>query len=227
VKQQTDKLQTAQDFAQVLEPHAGDPAVAAIIATVRASKDHSFNWYSFNHIIKNREPKFLYFDEYYQMRGCENIDALQARQTQQKLEPSDQPLLGLIELARLDLPQLLNPQRTQDLKNKLEGAGNHLTRQILPYWSQNKHLQMRFDVRPARPGDPEHMREGTNIWGEVYDTTHAASTGLGTRSRGFVWFFSFVAWYSQIKRRSENVILLLDEPVSRFMAERKETCFAI
>jgi hypothetical protein len=196
VKQQTDKLQTAQDFAQVLEPHAGDPAVAAIIATVRASKDHSFNWYSFNHIIKNREPKFLYFDEYYQMRGCENIDALQARQTQQKLEPSDQPLLGLIELARLDL-------------------------------SQNKHLQMRFDVRPARPGDPEHMREGTNIWGEVYDTTHAASTGLGTRSRGFVWFFSFVAWYSQIKRRSENVILLLDEPVSRFMAERKETCFAI
>lgn len=80
------------------------------------------------------------------------------------------------------------------------------------YWSQNKHLQMRFDVRPARPGDPERMRSGTNIWGEVYDTRHFVSTGLGTRSRGFVWFFSFVAWYSQIKHRKENVILLLDEP---------------
>jgi hypothetical protein len=54
----------------------------------------------------------------------------------------------------------------------LEGAGNHLTRQILPYWSQNKHLQMRFDVRPAQGGDPEGMRQGVNIWGEVYDTRH-------------------------------------------------------
>jgi AAA ATPase domain len=52
----------------------------------------------------------------------------------------------------------------------------------------------------------------TNIWGEVYDTKHLVSTGLGSRSRGFVWFFSFVAWYSQIKRRGDNVMLLLDEP---------------
>jgi AAA ATPase domain len=94
----------------------------------------------------------------------------------------------------------------------LEGAGNHLTRQILPYWSQNKHLQMRFDVRPAQGGDPEGMRQGVNIWGEVYDTRHFVSTGLGTRSRGFVWFFSFIAWYSQVKRKGQNVILLLDEP---------------
>jgi hypothetical protein len=56
------------------------------------------------------------------------------------------------------------------------------------------------------------MRSGTNIWGEVYDMRHQVSTGLGTRSRGFVWFFSFVAWYSQIKRARQNVILLLDEP---------------
>lgn len=71
---------------------------------------------------------------------------------------------------------------------------------------------MRFDVRPALAGDPEDMRSGINIWGEVYDTRHLVSTGLGTRSRGFVWFFSFVAWYSQVKRRGQNVILLLDEP---------------
>jgi hypothetical protein len=43
----------------------------------------------------------------------------------------------------------------------LEGAGNYLTRQILPYWSQNKHLQMRFDVRPAQGGDPEGMRQAS------------------------------------------------------------------
>jgi hypothetical protein len=212
VKEQVANCKSAKEFAAALEPHASDPAVAAIIAVARACKEHSFNWYAFNHILKKHEPQFLYFDEYYQMRGCENIEALQKRVAEKKLLPSDQPLLGLIELARLDLDQVVNPQRTQELKNKLEGTGNHLTRQILPYWSQNKHLHMRFDVRPARPGDPEAMRSGTNIWGEVYDTRHLVSTGLGTRSRGFVWFFSFVAWYSQIKRRGDNVILLLDEP---------------
>ena len=38
------------------------------------------------------------------------------------------------------------------------------------------------------------------------------STGLGTRSRGFIWFFSFLAWYSKLRREGENIILLLDEP---------------
>ncbi|MGA9671093.1 MAG: AAA family ATPase, partial [Terracidiphilus sp.] len=38
------------------------------------------------------------------------------------------------------------------------------------------------------------------------------STPLGTRSKGFVWFFSFIAWFSQLQKRGEQVILLLDEP---------------
>jgi hypothetical protein len=53
----------------------------------------------------------------------------------------------------------------------LEGAGNHLTRQILPYWLQNKHLQMRFDVRPAQGGDPEGMRQGVTS-GRTAKTGH-------------------------------------------------------
>jgi len=202
----------ARAFAGALEPHAADPAAAAVIGIVREASQHDFGWYGFNKILKVYEPQYLYFDEYYQMRGCENMQALQIRVQNKQLFPSDQPLRGLIELARLNLAQLVSPTRTQELKNKLEGAGNYLTKQILPYWSQNKHLHMRFDVRPALPGDPEGMRQGTNIWGEVYDRRHQVSTGLGTRSRNFVWFFSFVAWYSQIKRARQNVILLLDEP---------------
>jgi hypothetical protein len=163
-------------------------------------------------MLSNRVPHFLYFDEYYQMTGCENIEQLIQRRDAKQLRPSDHPLLGLIEAAGLDLPQLLNTMHTQELKNKLEGAGNRLTKRILDYWSQNKHLQMRFDVRPGKPGDPAGMQGGTNIWGEVYDTRHYVSTSLGARSRGFVWFFSFVAWYTQVKNRGDNVILLLDEP---------------
>lgn len=46
----------------------------------------------------------------------------------------------------------------------------------------------------------------------VFDSKHLVSTGLGTRSAGFVWFFSFLAWYSAVKKKDEPLVLLLDEP---------------
>lgn len=171
--------------------------------------------YIWTHHLKARWPKFLYFDEYYQMEGHVNIEKLKERQTGhngQKLRDSDRPMLGLIDLARLNLDQLLSPQRTEELVARLEGASNHLSRQILKYWSQNKHLQVRFDVRAGRPGDPEEMRNGNNLWGRVDDTVHRVSTQLGSRSRGFLWFFSFLAWFGQQKKAKEPMILLLDEP---------------
>ena len=177
------------------------------IVSVGSIKD-----YICDRILSPLVPKFMYFDEYYQMRGCDNIDALQKRVANETLEKPDRPMLGLIRKARLDLDSLLTPGRTRDLKNKLEGAGNHLTKSIVKYWSQNKNLQMRFDVRPAQPEDPQGMQNGTNIWAEVYDTLHMVTTELGTRSRGFVWFFSFLAWYGDVQRDKQNAILLLDEP---------------
>lgn len=170
------------------------------------------SYYVFNSLVWPRSPKFLYFDEYYQMEGQANLDALIAREDKDELEDSDYPLIGLINLARLDHRKLVATKNTTELKNKLEGAGNHLTTRIVKYWSQNRHIQMRFDVRDARPEDPEGMRSGVNVWGEVYDTVHWATTSLRNRSRGFVWFFSFLAWYEDIKRQKQNVILLLDEP---------------
>ena len=174
--------------------------------------DGSVTRYIYAEILSARVPRFMYFDEYYQMRGCDNIEMLKQRVVANTLNRSDYPMLGLIRKARLDLDSLLVPGRTRDLKNKLEGAGNHLTKSIVKYWSQNKHLQMRFDVRAAQPEDPEGMRNGTNIWAEVYDTRHMVTTEIHTRSRGFVWFFSFLAWYGDVQREKKDVILLLDEP---------------
>lgn len=193
-----------------LEQTEATQNVAKWAEALIAAKDVTH--YIYNKILADRVPKFLYFDEYYQMRGCDNIEALKQRVASKALEKSDHPMLGLIRKARLDLDGLLAPERTRDLKNKLEGAGNHLTKSIVRYWSQNKHLQMRFDVRPAHAQDPEGMRSGTNIWAEVYDTRHQVTTELGSRSRGFVWFFSFLAWYGDVQRERQNVILLLDEP---------------
>jgi len=202
-----------------MEQTAEVQRVAGVLGAVRKRK---FNGYIFDTFLTPREPRFLYFDEYYQMKGRENIEALSQRKNQGTLEPADHPMLGLIELARLDFKQLLNPDRTQELVNKLEAAGNHLTKTALKYWSQNRHLMMRFDVRPARPGDPEGMRQGSNIWASVYDTRHLVTTGLSARSRGFVWFFSFLAWYSQVKKKDGPLVLLLDEPGLSLHAKAQE-----
>lgn len=168
--------------------------------------------YIWKHRLAERLPKFLYFDEYYQMEGQLNIDALRQRQLENRLLPSDHPMLGLIALADLELDEILNSRVTQDLKNQLQGAGNYLSRQILKYWSQNKHISLQFDVRPAMPGDPPGMQDGTNLWAEVYDSAHLVTVRVGTRSRGFIWFFSFLAWFSQQENSGSKLILLLDEP---------------
>ncbi len=199
-------LKVALDAA---ETTAEVTRLRGLVGTIAA---HDASYYAYNKILSNRAPSFLYFDEYYQMVGHENVPALIQRNTSDTLKPSDHPLLGLVNLARLKLDELLNTQRTAELVNSLEAAGNHLTRQILKYWSQNKHIQMKFDLREGRPQDQENMRSGQNIWGKVYDSVHWATTDLGSRSRGFVWFFSFLAWYEDVKRSKKNLILLLDEP---------------
>lgn len=188
----------------------------AIIAKAGLSK------FIYDEYLSDNIPSFLYFDEYYQLSGHENIPALIERSNAKKLKTSDHPMLGLIRLARLSLEDLVGAKSTIDLKGKLEGASNYLSKQILKYWSQNKHLRMTFDVRPGLPEDPPGMQAGMNIWGGVFDSRHSVTTELGSRSRGFVWFFSFLAWYSDVKRNDEKVILLLDEPGLTLHAKAQE-----
>ena len=201
-----------ETFAKLLEEAEPNDAVNVCKELVSRVAENGLAYYIFNSLLWPHAPKYMYFDEYYQMRGRDNLDALIEREDNNQLQESDRPLIGLINLARLDLRELVQTQNTTELKNKLEGAGNHLTRRIVAYWSQNKHIQMKFDVREAKPQDPEGMQSGINVWGEVYDSVHWAHTPLGARSRGFIWFFSFLAWYEDVKRQKQNVILLLDEP---------------
>ena len=193
--EETEAMQKLQPMLQkISEPDAGVSHVA------------------YDHILADRIPKFLYFDAYYQMKGQDSLEALRQRVESGDLEGPDYPLLGLIDLAGLNLDQIAAPGRTEALLANLEAAENQLTQKVLSYWSQNLHLRMKFDIRPGQPKDPAGMTNGMNIWGRVHDTKHMVSTALGTRSRGFVWFFSFLAWYSQLRKNNENLILLLDEP---------------
>ena len=201
---------TVEERIEILANNEQTESIKEITSTLQRISESDVSSVVYNDVIYDRIPKFLYFDEYYQMKGQDNLDSLKYRVVGDALEDPDRPLLGLIKLARLDLDHLTDPRRTETLIARIEAAENQLTQKALTYWSQNQHLRMKFDIRQAQPEDPEGMRSGTNIWVRVQDTKHMVSTPLRTRSRGFVWFFSFLAWYSY--QREENLILLLDEP---------------
>ena len=205
-------LETAKDALEVLDNAKETESTRKLIPILKNISEHGVAYVIYNDILQTRVPKFLYFDEYYQMKGQDNLDSLMQRVREDNLEEPDHPLMGLITLAGLDLEQLVEPGRTEALLAKLEAAESQLTQKVLPYWSQNQHIRLKFDIRQALPNDPEGMTAGTNIWGRVENTKYAVTTPLGARSKGFVWFFSFLAWYSQLRRKGENLILLLDEP---------------
>ena len=216
------ELKTVEEKIKLLASSEQTEASRKLLPILQSISDNDVSYTVYNQILSNRIPKFLYFDEYYQIKGQENLNSLNDRRTNNTLEDSDHPLLGLIDSAHLDLEQILNPRRTESLIARLDAAGNSLTKTILTYWSQNRHLRMEFDIRPALPDDPPGMTGGTNIWARVEDTRHHVSTSLGTRSRGFVWFFSFLAWYQKLRRDGGNLILLLDEPGLSLHAKAQE-----
>jgi hypothetical protein len=74
------------------------------------------------------------------------------RSAQNTLKPADYPLLGLINLARLKLDDLLNVKRTLELINTLEGASNHLSRPDLDSRTGFRHREWQKCWRLIKPG---------------------------------------------------------------------------
>ena len=201
------------ELAKYLEQAAaGVPAIRELVDSLEVIQKQGLDRYIYLNYLRPKLPKFVYFSDYYQLRGQEDLQALKDRLEAGSLKTSDYAMIGLMKLARLDVEQLLYPGRTQLLINKLEGAGTTISTQMFRYWSQNPDLQVKFDVRPANPDDPSGEPGGMYIWTSVFDPAHSHSTLLSARSRGFVWFFSFLAWYSQLKESGIPLILLLDEP---------------
>ena len=215
-------LGTVDEILGKLNDAEPTEATQDLTSELEGIAEHGLSSVVFDQILAARLPKYLYFDEYYQITGQDNLDSLKKRVAQGTLKASDYPLLGLIDLAGLDLAELTQSGRTEALFSKLEAAANSLSHRVLRHWSQNQHLRMRFDIRSGQPADPPGMTNGVNIWGRVEDTRQFVTTSLGSRSRGFIWFFSFLAWYSQLRKEDENLILLLDEPGLSLHAKAQE-----
>ena len=94
-----------------------------------------------------------------------------------------------------------------------ESVEASLTEEMKRYWSQNKHLKVKFKYLAALPDDEPPFNEGYIINTRIENTRHSATVSFENRSHGFIWFFSFLVWFSQVKRTyGHRLFILLDEP---------------
>jgi energy-coupling factor transporter ATP-binding protein EcfA2 len=158
-------------------------------------------------------PKFLLFSQYQQMQGQVSLEQVQQRRANKGLSPDDQVFIALCDLAGTTVENAASIQQFETLISKFEGASNKISGEIFKYWSQNRFLKVHFRLDRAEPGDPAPFNTGRVFRTRVENQLHQVTVPFDDRSTGFVWFFSFLALFSQVKKRSEGrIILLLDEP---------------
>ncbi len=158
-------------------------------------------------------PKLLYFSEWHIMEGRISIDALLQRKQRGELTGPDRVFLALLELSGTSLERLANIERSEELIADLEYAAQPITEEIARYWSQERDVRVSFLLYPGRPQDPVPFDRGLVFETRIVNTRTNLSLNFEERSTGFIWFFSFLVWYSDVRRRyGENLIILLDDP---------------
>jgi energy-coupling factor transporter ATP-binding protein EcfA2 len=162
-----------------------------------------------------RLPTFLYFSDYDLMSGTVALEDLLERKTNNPshLSPSENVFLAFLNFVGTSLEEISSIERFEPLKARLEAASNKITHDMFEYWSQNSSLRVLFSLDAAQPGDPPPFNRGRILHTRIYNPLHEVSVNFDDRSRGFVWFFSFLVLFSQVRKScGKNVIILLDEP---------------
>lgn len=164
-------------------------------------------------ILSARMPRFMYFSHYDRMSGELSINKLNAdKQNGIPIANGDRVFLDFLEYAGTTLDDLVETTQFEELNAKCEAAALRITDQIFEYWTQNDELKIKVVLSEGKSGDPAPFNSGAVARARVENGLHGVTVPFSERSAGFIWFFSFLVKFAQIKKSHGNVILLLDEP---------------
>lgn len=163
-------------------------------------------------ILSPTLPKFFYTSHFDRMSGEISINKIQTEIQQKTVSASDQIFLDFLEYAGTSIDELKGAVKYEELKAKCEGASNEITDEIFQFWSQNEALRVVIDIGEGKAGDKPPFNTGTIVKIRIENTNHRVTVPLSERSAGFVWFFSFLSQFKQLKKTTGNAIILLDEP---------------
>ena len=158
-------------------------------------------------------PKFLYFADYQKMSGQISLDDFLTKKKNNQLDDGQRIFSSLLSLASTSAEELRDAGKFDELKAQLESVSNKLTQEIFKYWKQNDKLRVEFDLRPGLSKDAAPFNTGMIFRTRVYNTLHQVTVSFDERSTGFIWFFSFLVWFSELSKVfGTNLVVLLDEP---------------
>ena len=169
-------------------------------------------------------PKFLYFSEYELLPSKMNLTDLSQRVSRAESDPKQlnaehRAVLALLQMADISVSDFTSGGY-ETLKAKIEAVSISLTDQIMAFWKQNEDLEVEVDIKEDA-SDEAPFNSGPNIYLRIKNRRHrGVSTPFRQRSRGFIWFFSFLVWFYRVQHQLEtpakkidkDLILLLDEP---------------
>jgi energy-coupling factor transporter ATP-binding protein EcfA2 len=166
-------------------------------------------------ILEPRLPQFLYSAHYDRMVGQLRLDNYGARlrgQIKPGIEVGEELFLDFLEFAGTSLDEINSAKTYEGLNARCEAASNRITLQLQEYWTQNPTLEIEVRVTKAEPNDQPPFNEGIIARARVRNNLHKLTLPFSERSAGFIWFFSFLVKFAQVRKTAENLILVLDEP---------------
>jgi hypothetical protein len=143
----------------------------------------------------------------------------QAKTDPTALKPEHRGILALLRMANISVEAFATPGGLEPLISRIEAVSINMTDQIMEFWKQNEDLAVKIDIR-SDPNDEAPYNNGPNLYIRIANNRHrGVTTPFKQRSRGFIWFFSFLVWFDSVqhqlaesKDKDRSVILLLDEP---------------
>ncbi len=159
-------------------------------------------------------PTFRYIGEYSIMNGTIRIPDLVERRDSGELTPGDTVFLSLLDIGGLDLEDLQDVEDWRQRTTELETASATVSEDAMQYWGQSGDIHIRIESRSE--GDERLL----NV--RVENRTHDVTVEFEQRSNGFRRFFSTFCQLSALQQRSDDVVVLLDEPGLNLHARAKQ-----
>lgn len=205
---------TVADLLEALDRLEELPAAATALAErIRTWRGEDVGLYLIDEYAEPLMPRFVYFRDYDVMPGKVSIPDFIRRRDNDALGLGEQALLSLLAIAGVSLEDFRQTTKHERLIRELENAGNVISDEVFKYWSQNTDLEVGLEVLSAEDGALAPLNDGPILQIRVRNQRHKVSVPFDDRSSGFVWFFSFLAYFTDLEETEDNdIILLLDEP---------------
>lgn len=187
------------------------------IDSFKTDNENRLASYILSKYIEPNLPEFLYFDEYYSLPGTINLQKFLNGQVDDTFTKEQNDITkALFELSNIDIKKVMDSNNYEDFIAELEATSNNITDKLLEYWTTNKNLEINFEIQTKENTSTRNLEKLLQI--RIKNTKHRVTLPLKNRSKGFIWFFSFLVWFSKVQEK-KNLIILLDEPGLNLHAE--------